>query len=238
MIRIDNSYINHSHILQVGNQTNTRQTHCRCTHLTSFGGAFEVAPNPIDFSAVLKGFSNMFDTGNVAVLFTIMTIFLLYPLLLAWARRADNRDLVQLGPIKLPSTTSDARYRYQITFVTGKQGGSGTTAQVSCTVVGTGKDSGAFVLNDSEERPLFQKRSTNSFILSVPGPIGAITALKIWHDNYGTDPSWYLKQVVVLDCQTDEKWLLLCERWLAVDKEDGEISLVLTPASMNELTRF
>ena len=82
--------------MQVGNLTSITQTHCRCTHLTAFGSMMDVAPNPIDFSAVMDGFSSMFETGNVTVFFFILVIFLIYLLVLVWARRADKKDLQQV----------------------------------------------------------------------------------------------------------------------------------------------
>lgn len=76
--------------------TSVTRTHCRCTHLTAFGSMMDVAPNPIDYSAVLAGFSSMFETGNVVVFFFILVMFLLYALALVWARRADKRDMKQV----------------------------------------------------------------------------------------------------------------------------------------------
>lgn len=67
-----------------------------------------VAPNPIDYSAVLKGFSSMFDTGNVVVFFFILAMFLLYCLVLVWARRADKRDMEQ---VLLPFVSSIVKFR-------------------------------------------------------------------------------------------------------------------------------
>ncbi|KAL9983978.1 hypothetical protein ACROYT_G006228 [Oculina patagonica] len=55
----------------------------------------DVTPNPIDYSAVLEGFSSMFDTGNVVVFLFIIAMFLIYCLVLVWARRADKRDMEQ-----------------------------------------------------------------------------------------------------------------------------------------------
>lgn len=56
----------------------------------------DVAPNPIDFSAVAAGFSSMLETGNVVVFAFIIVIFLLYVLVLVWSRRADKRDTEQV----------------------------------------------------------------------------------------------------------------------------------------------
>lgn len=64
--------------------------------MTAFGSMMDVAPNPIDYSAVLAGFGSMFETGNVTVFFFTLSMFLIYALVLTWARRADKRDMEQV----------------------------------------------------------------------------------------------------------------------------------------------
>ena len=88
-------------MLKGGSKTSRRSTHCQCTHLTSFAAAFDVAPNHIDFQAVWAGFGSMFDSGNVSVLFTIVSLFLIYAVFAVWCRRADNRDNTQVMEIVL-----------------------------------------------------------------------------------------------------------------------------------------
>lgn len=55
-----------------------------------------VAPNPIDFSKALVGFAEAFQSGNVVVMFTILTLLILYTLLAVWAWRTDKRDAIQV----------------------------------------------------------------------------------------------------------------------------------------------
>lgn len=74
----------------MGSKTRVDRAHCLCNHLTSFGGGFVVAPNPIDFDKVFEGFKNLSD--NVAVLATIVTAFAIYILMAVWLRRMDKRD--------------------------------------------------------------------------------------------------------------------------------------------------
>ena len=50
------------------------------------------APNPIDFDKVFVEFTRLSETGNVAVLATIICVFILYFVTIVLARRADNRD--------------------------------------------------------------------------------------------------------------------------------------------------
>jgi len=49
--------------------------------------------------------------------------------------------------------------------------------------------------------------------------------MKIRHDNsgQGDNASWYLKHIIVNDLQTNEKFYFICEKWIAVEKEDGKL---------------
>lgn len=55
-----------------------------------------VAPNPIDFDAAFKGFT---DIGSNPVVFaTVLTIFGLYFVGVIWARWRDKKDLEKVAP--------------------------------------------------------------------------------------------------------------------------------------------
>ena len=78
--------------IQVGDETNDKLLHCRCNHLTAFGGGFVIAPNPIDLDKVFTEFTRLGETGNYLVLVTVCAIFGVYLLVLIWARKADVLD--------------------------------------------------------------------------------------------------------------------------------------------------
>ena len=66
-----------------------------------------------------------------------------------------------------------------------------------------------------------------------------MAALKIWHDNSGLEDgaaSWYLKHVIVHDLQTRHKFYFLCEKWLALDKDDGQIERIIHTSRKPEKT--
>jgi len=65
---------------------------CSCNHLTSFGGAFLIKPNPIDFDKVSVEFKNLEETENVAVFVTISVVLLCYIVVLLIVRKADKKD--------------------------------------------------------------------------------------------------------------------------------------------------
>ena len=79
-------------LFQVDASSNTTYLKCLCNHLTSFGGNFIQAPNPIDFDKVFSEFTKLGETGNISVLVTIACTFLLYFVILIFARRADKKD--------------------------------------------------------------------------------------------------------------------------------------------------
>ena len=59
--------------------------------------------------------------------------------------------------------------------------------------------------------------------------MGALTHLRVSHDNSGKGnmASWFLKFVVVHDLQTREKVYFICNKWLAIDKEDLSTSRLI-----------
>jgi hypothetical protein len=60
--------------------------------MSSFGGDFFVAPNPIDFDQVWAGLTSIGQTKNFVVLATLCTLFCLYIITVILARRADRND--------------------------------------------------------------------------------------------------------------------------------------------------
>ena len=114
----------------------------------------------------------------------------------------------QVGATILPPSRPNSQYLYEVYFVTGSRNGSGTTAHVGCEIFGEDDDSGPCFLLDAN-RPLFRRGDLNVFILSVPRSFGVIRGIKIWHDNSGYSPSWFLCRTMLRDCQTDEKWIFL-----------------------------
>ena len=70
--------------------------------------------------------------------------------------------------------------------------------------------------------------------------MGKLSFLHIWHDNSGEDTwaSWYLKYVVVNDLQTMEKYYFICNKWLAVEKDDGLIERMIPVATEIQKKEF
>lgn len=45
----------------------------------------------------------------------------------------------------------------------------------------------------------------------------------LWHNNSGSEPSWYVSHILVRDLQNDEKYYFILNRWLAVNKDDERV---------------
>jgi polycystin 1L2 len=76
--------------------------------------------------------------------------------------------------------------------------------------------------------------------MSTDKPLGNLLYLRIWHDNsgQGSNKSWHLNLVNVVDLQTNEKSCFVCNNWLAVEKGDGITDRVLSIACNKDMTRF
>lgn len=56
--------------------------------------------------------------------------------------------------------------------------------------------------------------------------LGQVFKIKIRHDNSMMHADWYLDQVEVVDEDSEEVFLFLCERWLSRKREDRLIERV------------
>ncbi|XP_068684192.1 polycystin-1-like protein 2 [Montipora foliosa] len=222
---------------KVGPKSKPTALQCICNHLSSFGGNFLVAPNPIDFDYVFKEFSNIFESGNVVVLSMVLCIFGLWIVGLMIIRRADRKD--EYKAVENLRLHLQGEHLFEVSVYTGMWKGSGTSANVAMIVYGDETQSEVLHLFDMySEKRLFARASVNNFIISLPDNLHSPVMIKIWHDNWGHNPSWYVSQVVIKDLETEDKWYFICNRWLAVDKEDGEVEIDIPLASKSDLSSF
>ncbi|XP_022098115.1 polycystic kidney disease protein 1-like 2 isoform X2 [Acanthaster planci] len=210
-------------------------TQCLCNHLTFFGSSFLVMPNKIDFLADTKLFLTFLD--NPVVVTTVVVILALYVVVAVWARRQDKADALKACVITLEDNDPFAHYRYDVTIVTGMRRGAGTTAIVTLTLIGTRGKSRPHVLRD-RQRQVLQRSGVDSFLLTTKQSLGEVKAVRIWHDNGGENPEWYVSRITVHDLETDDWWFFLCNSWLAVDIGEGHIDQTFPTATEKELSDF
>ena len=129
------------------------------------------------------------------------------------------------------------RYRYEVTVYTARGKKTGTTANVSILIAGEDGQSAVHMLK-STSRLCQQPGGVDSFLVTTPDCLGSLTFIRIWHDNTGKSPSWFLSQVVIRDIETEEKFFFLCNHWLACDEGDGQVDRLFPVAGKDELRDF
>ncbi|XP_068684513.1 polycystin-1-like protein 2 [Montipora foliosa] len=223
---------------QVGPKTTSKQLQCLCTHLSAFGGDFFVAPNPIDFDKVFAAFGNLAESGNFAVLSTVCVILGLYLIALVFARREDKQDELRVVA-NVNLNENEGENKYHISIQSGMWRGNGTSANVGLAIYGSEGSTGDISLTDPQlEKLFFARGSINNFTLCVQESLGSVERIRIWHDNSGRSPSWFLMQVLIVDLASEEKTHFVANRWIAVEKEDGKLELDLQAAGKKQLSEF
>lgn len=84
----------------------------------------------------------------------------------------------------------------------------------------------------------FKRGAEDSFYLTTPKKLGKIEEITIWHNDNGPRPSWFLCKVSVHDLIQGRSYHFLCNSWLAIECEDGQLERTLTPSSRGELRSF
>ncbi|XP_041373429.1 polycystic kidney disease protein 1-like 2 [Gigantopelta aegis] len=200
--------------------TTVTSLHCWCSHLTVFSGGVFVSPNTVDPIGDIGLFLTFFD--NPVVVALIVGVWILFSMLLHWARRVDQKDLRNTGITMLDDNVPEDRYVYMICVVTGWWVQAGTTSRVFMYLCGKNGLSSRHALF-SRSKDLFTSGAENWFLLKTTRSLGHLRSVVIWHDNSGHQPSWYLKEIVVKDVQTEEVWHCLYDEWLSLDKGLGTL---------------
>ncbi|XP_075955405.1 lipoxygenase homology domain-containing protein 1 isoform X1 [Anarhichas minor] len=114
-------------------------------------------------------------------------------------------------------------HMYSVSVRTGDMYGAGTDANVFLTIYGDLGDTGERKLAKSENnKNKFERGEVDKFSIEAVD-LGQVFKIRIRHDNSMTGADWYLDQVEVLDFETEEVYMFLCERWLSKKKEDKRI---------------
>ncbi|XP_033373170.1 polycystic kidney disease protein 1-like 2 [Parus major] len=219
----------------VGPKTNPSSTQCLCNHLTFFGSSFFVIPNAIDVSKTTQLFGTFVD--NPVVVTTVVCIFLIYVLVVIWARRKDIQDDAKVKITVLEDNDPFAQYRYLVTVFTGHRRGAATTSKVTLTLYGLDGESEPHHLNDPDT-PVFERGGVDVFLLCTFFPLGELQSIRLWHDNSGDSPSWYVNRVLVHDLAWDQKWYFLCNSWLAIDIGECVLDKVFPVATEQDMKQF
>ncbi|KAK2819320.1 hypothetical protein Q5P01_024881 [Channa striata] len=117
-------------------------------------------------------------------------------------------------------------HTYKVTVTTGDMYGAGTDANVFLTIYGNLGDTGERKLSKSETNSnKFERGAVDIFTIEAVD-LGQVFKIKMRHDNSMVSADWYLDQVEVVDVDTEDVFLFLCERWLSRKREDRRIERV------------
>ena len=73
------------------------ELHCECSHLTVFGGGIFVVPNLVHPLHDIVLFATVLD--NPVVVSIVCFLWLVYILLVVWARNRDKEDLLKVRTV-------------------------------------------------------------------------------------------------------------------------------------------
>ncbi|XP_039606557.1 lipoxygenase homology domain-containing protein 1-like [Polypterus senegalus] len=137
----------------------------------------------------------------------------------------DGEIVVEL----LPEETQDLEENaYEVHVFTGTVLGAGTDANVFINVYGENGDTGERHLKKSNKLNKFEKGQEDIFSITAID-LGKLKKLRIRHDNAQGNAAWFLDRVEILDSKDDTTYFFPCERWLAIDEDDGQIARELVP---------
>ncbi|XP_027888486.1 lipoxygenase homology domain-containing protein 1 [Xiphophorus couchianus] len=117
---------------------------------------------------------------------------------------------------------------YEVCVFTGDMMGAGTDAKVYINIYGENGDTGERLLRNSDNLNKFERGQEDVFIVTAIDLL-TLKKLRIRHDNTEPHSSWYLDRVEIVDTKEDITYYFPCNRWLAVDEDDGQIARELVP---------
>ncbi|KAM4881134.1 polycystin family receptor for egg jelly [Thomomys bottae] len=184
-----------------------------------------VAPNPVDLQLMVIRNINQ----NPVTLLVVLFVMLVYIVLAFWALHRDAMDqFLRDHVIILPDNDPYDNICYLVTIFTGSRCGSGTRADVFVQLRGTESTSDVHCLSHPYFRTLYAG-SINTFLLTTKSDLGDIHSIRVWHNNEGRAPSWYLSRIKVENVFSRHIWLFMCRVWLSVDTTLDQTFHVVQP---------
>ncbi|KAM9837407.1 polycystin-1 [Aulostomus maculatus] len=201
---------------------------CQSQHLTMFGATLFVHPGAIVLLPPSSG-----PMRNVVVEIVCAVLVLIHLLVGLIAHKLDHLDSLRLSQV--PLCGRPGLYHYRVLVKTGRRQGAGTTAHVGISLYGVNKSGSRHLQRDGA----FQRGSLDQFHLETDDNLGEVWKIRIWHDNTGLDPSWYVQHVVVWDPMTDHMFFFLVEDWLSVENQrNGTVEKEVLASCPDELSQF
>ncbi|NXJ89901.1 PKDRE protein, partial [Corythaixoides concolor] len=220
---------------RLGSLTNWQRVHCICSMKQSSTSlsvhtASSASMLAIRFlAAKVIVTPNVIDLGNTLIadisknpvtLLTVLFIFAVFFLLFLWAIRKDRAERDSKDKIiVLPDNDPCDEVGFLVTLYTGSRWGAGTKADVFLQLIGKNGTSAIHCLRHPRFL-CFQQGSIDCFLLTTKKDLGDICSLRVWHNNKGSSPSWFLSRAKVENMSTRKTWFFMCRKWLSLEKGD------------------
>ncbi|XP_051926382.1 polycystin-1 isoform X2 [Hippocampus zosterae] len=208
--------------------TTLQTVHCLTHHLTMFGASLFLHPGAV---VLLPPAAD--PSLNVMVAIVCAVLILTHLLVGLIAHKLDHLDGLRLSQV--PLCGREGPYHYRVLVKTGWRHGAGTTAHVGISLYGVNKSGSRHL----QRVGAFQRGGLDQFHLETDVRLGEVWKIRIWHDNTGLDPSWYVQHVVVWDPVTDHMFFFLVEDWLSVENpKNGTVEKEILASCPEELSQF
>ncbi|KAF6301987.1 polycystin 1 like 1, transient receptor potential channel interacting [Rhinolophus ferrumequinum] len=188
-------------------------------------GTFSVARRNLNASFEMCDISKLQQQPENLLPSIFITVFtILYALLVNKSRHVDRRERKKAGYIFLEENALPGHQLYAVVVDTGFRAPARFTAKVYVVLCGENGHSEPKELY-CPEKPLFERNSRHTFVLSVPAPLGPLRTVRLWHNNCGPSPAWYVSHVMVKELLTGcgHSWFFPAECWLAAGRRDGRV---------------
>ncbi|XP_074134524.1 lipoxygenase homology domain-containing protein 1-like isoform X1 [Sminthopsis crassicaudata] len=110
---------------------------------------------------------------------------------------------------------------WKVSIITSELPCAGTSSQIYIVLYGHHRSSAPIYLYGVGGN-VFQEGREDIFTLKT-GDIGELHKIRIGHSNSGLSPAWHCKEIKLQNLFSGEKFHIPVCRWLAQDREDGEI---------------
>nr|XP_051695478.1 polycystin-1 isoform X2 [Oryctolagus cuniculus] len=190
-------------------ETSPSQAVCLTRHLTAFGASLFVPPSHVHFT-----FPELAAGVNYVIVLTCAVCLVAYAVMAVILHKLDQLDVSRVRVI--PFCGKRGRFKYEILVKTGWGRGSGTTAHVGIMLYGADSRSGHRHLDGDRA---FHRNSLDIFQIATPHSLGSVWKIRVWHDNKGLSPAWFLQHVIVRDLQSARSTVFLVNDWLSVEAE-------------------
>ncbi|XP_054856792.1 polycystin family receptor for egg jelly [Eublepharis macularius] len=230
-------------VCNLGPQTSWQKLHCICiakertsrtpgsqprrfskNDIKFLAGKINADLDPVDMKKSVQ------IQNNPVTIVTVLFIFVMYICLAVWTMRKDRADMESRDHVIVLSDNDPYdQVCYLVTVYTGSRFGAGTTANVFIQLIGPNGASDIHCLRHPEY-PTLGRGAINTFLLTSKNDLGDIYSFRAWHNNAGLSPNWFLSRIKVQNVFTEHSWLFICQKWFALDKDDGliERSFVVT----------